>query len=83
MEYSVESFSSDSVDIKTFSNVALTKGKTMYSELRASTPANEIRLQLINTINIPITEIQPDAAEIVALNKKKRGDGYESVPSLF
>ncbi len=63
MEYSVESFSSDSVDIKTFSNVALTKGKTMYSELRASTPANEIRLQLINTSNIPITEIQPDGSE--------------------
>ncbi len=63
MEYSVESFSSDSVEVKTFSNVALTKGKTMYSELNAGAPVTEVRLQVLEGDNTPAMDIHPDGTE--------------------
>ena len=63
MEYTVESFIRDSVEIKTFSNVALTRGKTMYSELSANTPVNEVRLQVLENGTTPTMEIHPDGTE--------------------
>lgn len=65
MEYSVESFSRDKVAVKTFSNVALTKGKTMSSELTANGPVENTRLYVLDDSGTPVGEIQQDGTDSI------------------